>query len=98
MPLLSKRISPDAWSQYGLVFYPNLGGKIVVPVAEWVENGPPGPRRLVSPESGVHLESGVEVPVARLLPLRFRNDRWSRRLIRWGLLEPPAWHTPHPHF
>lgn len=86
-------MSPSRRHEYGLVFFPNLGGKITVPVEEWIATGPPGPRKGVTPMYGVHLTSGEKVPVSHILPLRFRNSRRSRRLIRWGLLKPPSWHT-----
>lgn len=94
--ILRTRVSAHERSQYGLVFFPNLGGKITIPVVEWMESGPPAVRPLYSPMYAVHLETGAQLPVRRVLPLRFRNTRWSRRLIRWGVLKPPKWHTPYP--
>jgi len=62
---------------------------IKVPLEVWIEMGP-GPRTLVRPHR-VECEDGTRLPFW-VIPLRYRNDWLSRRLIQWGWIEDPWAH------
>ena len=64
-----------------------------ISLQNWLENGP-GPRRLVSPFRLQVRETKEELPLS-IIPLQYRNDRWSRLLIKWGFLEYP-WGEKQP--
>jgi hypothetical protein len=67
-------------------------GTVEATLAEWIERGP-GPRPLVRPTAARSALTGESLPLA-VIPLRYRNDAESRRLIATGKLEPPPWHRP----
>lgn len=61
-------------------------GSIWVPLEEWMRVGP-GERPLLQP-SAARRESGEALPLS-VVPLRYRNTRWSRWLVATGWLERP---------
>ncbi|HEU0239565.1 MAG TPA: hypothetical protein VFR11_09855 [Micromonosporaceae bacterium] len=60
---------------------------IEVPLPTWIARGP-GPRPLVRPMSARSRTTGKPLPLS-VIPLRYRNNGQSRRLIRDGLLDDP---------
>ena len=62
-------------------------GDLEVSLAEWIAKGP-GPRRLVRPVAVRSRATGAALPLT-VIPLRYRNDEESRRLIAEGVLESP---------
>jgi hypothetical protein len=62
-------------------------GTLEVPLAEWMSAGP-GPRPLVRPVAARSKSTGEALPL-EVIPLRYRNDEESRRLIAEGKLESP---------
>ena len=58
-----------------------------VPLGLWIEEGP-GARPLMGPIAARHSETYESLPLS-VVPLRYRNTRWSRLLIRLGVLEEP---------
>lgn len=60
---------------------------IDVPLRVWMRIGP-GPRYLVHPTAAKHRGTGAPLPLT-VIPLRYRNDLESRRLIQEGKLENP---------
>jgi hypothetical protein len=66
-------------------------GEIEMPLGTWIERGP-GPRLLVRPQSVRSKSSAAKLPI-NVIPLRYRNDEVSRRLIADGLIAEP-WSRP----
>jgi len=62
-------------------------GDLEVSLAEWIARGP-GPRPLVRPVAVRSRSTGESLPLT-VIPLRYRNDEESRRLIAEGVLESP---------
>ena len=62
-------------------------GDLDVSLAEWIAKGP-GPRPLVRPVAVRSRSTGESLPLTAI-PLRYRNDEESRRLIAEGVLESP---------
>ena len=62
-------------------------GDLEVSLAEWIARGP-GPRPLVRPVAVRSRATGEPLPLT-VIPLRYRNDEESRRLIAEGALESP---------
>ena len=60
---------------------------IPVPLSEWIRVGP-GPRPLVRPISAYSSSTGKPFPMS-VVPIRFRNNVWSRILIKTGLFDDP---------
>lgn len=58
-----------------------------VPLETWIAWGP-GPRKYVAPISARDQRTKQLLPMSAI-PLRFRNNFWSRLLIRWGYLQDP---------
>ena len=63
------------------------GGNIQVSLEEWIRIGP-GPRPLVRPIKAILDETGEELSLS-VIPLKYRNNSWSRLLIRLGILSNP---------
>ena len=61
--------------------------EIEASLREWIRVGP-GPRYLVRPTSAKHRVTGAPLPLT-VIPLRYRNDHESRRLIQEGKLDDP---------
>jgi hypothetical protein len=68
-----------------LVRHPH--GDVETTLNDWMKTGP-GPRELVAPVAARDARSGVLLSLS-VVPLRYRNSRLSRTLIRLGLLEDP---------
>ena len=62
-------------------------GRIEVTLAEWMRTGP-GPRKFVRPVEARRRSTGEALPLT-VIPLRYRNDKETRRLIAEGEIEPP---------
>jgi hypothetical protein len=62
-------------------------GELRIPLELWIERGP-GPRDLVRPIAAYALPDEREVSLS-VVPLRYRNNRWSRLLVRLGMLVQP---------
>ena len=62
-------------------------GDLEVSLADWIARGP-GPRPLVRPVAVRSRSTGEPLPLTTI-PLRYRNDEESRRLIAEGVLESP---------
>jgi len=65
-------------------------GDVEVTLREWIATGP-GPRPFVAPYKARHAKTGAALPLT-VIPLRFRNDEESRRLIAEGVIDSP-WPT-----
>lgn len=62
-------------------------GRVEATLAEWMARGP-GPRGLVRPVAARDRPTGRDLPLT-VVPLAYRNDEESRRLIAEGRLESP---------
>jgi hypothetical protein len=62
-------------------------GRIEATLAEWMRTGP-GPRERVRPIEARTRSTGEPLPLT-VVPVRYRNDEESRRLIAEGALESP---------
>jgi hypothetical protein len=62
-------------------------GRLETTLVLWIERGP-GPRDLVRPIAVRSRATGEELPLT-VIPLRYRNDEESRRLIAEGEIESP---------
>lgn len=62
-------------------------GQVEISLAEWMGTGP-GHRPLVRPIAARRRSTGEQLPLS-IIPVRYRNDDESRRLIARGELEPP---------
>lgn len=62
-------------------------GDIEVPLEEWILSGP-GERDLVRPFAAKSQITGESLPMS-VIPLRYRNNLWSRFLIKLGFLSDP---------
>ena len=62
-------------------------GTVEVPLRTWMVRGP-GPRPLLRPVAVTRRGSGARLPLG-VIPLRYRNDTWSRLFIRIGVLRNP---------
>ena len=62
-------------------------GNLEVSLTDWITTGP-GPRPLVRPISVRSRSTGEALPLTAI-PLVYRNDQESRRLIAEGVLESP---------
>ena len=62
-------------------------GRVDVSLAQWIVTGP-GPRPFVQPIAVRRRSTGEELPLTTV-PLRYRNDEESRRLIAEGAIESP---------
>jgi hypothetical protein len=62
-------------------------GRVETTLARWIERGP-GPREFVRPVAVRSRATGEELPLA-VIPVRYRNDEESRRLIACGEIESP---------
>jgi len=62
-------------------------GTIEIPLTEWMAKGP-GPRKLLRPTAARSASTGRSLALD-VIPLRYRNDEESRRLIAEGKLESP---------
>jgi len=60
---------------------------IPVPLREWMRVGP-GSRPLVRPISAYSSSTGRPFPMS-VVPIRFRNNVWSRILIKMRLIDDP---------
>ncbi len=71
-------------------------GDIDMPLDAWKQQGP-GARRFVAPIAAHH-KSGYDLPL-RVIPLVYRNNVWSRLLIKLGFLDNPWENIPiiNPH-
>jgi hypothetical protein len=65
-------------------------GRIEVPLTAWMAIGP-GPRPLLHPIAVRSRSTGQQLPLT-VIPLQYRNDEESRRLIADGTIESP-WPT-----
>ena len=61
-------------------------GTLQIPLDEWMKNGP-GIRKYLSP-SAARCKDGTPLPLG-VIPLRYRNNLWSRLLIGLGILKNP---------
>lgn len=61
-------------------------GAVEVTLREWIARGP-GPRGLVRPVA-VRRAAGEELPLS-VIPVEYRNDEESRRMIADGVIENP---------
>ena len=61
-------------------------GMLEMPLEEWIENGP-GDRNLLRP-TAIRRQSGERLPLTTI-PLKYRNNVWSRLLISVGILADP---------
>ena len=62
-------------------------GHLRVGLQEWISKGP-GDREFLAPTHAIERETGKELPLS-VVPLRYRNSPWSRRLVRLRLLKEP---------
>jgi hypothetical protein len=62
-------------------------GTLEVPLREWMVRGQ-GPRTLLRPSSARSRSTGEPLPLD-VIPLAYRNDETSRRLIAEGKLASP---------
>ncbi|WP_329256154.1 hypothetical protein OG417_15970 [Actinoallomurus sp. NBC_01490] len=62
-------------------------GRIETTLTEWMRTGP-GPREQVRPVEARRRSTGESLPLT-VIPLRYRNDDESRRLISEGAIESP---------
>ena len=62
-------------------------GDVETTLREWMKTGP-GSRDLVAPVGALDAATGESLGLS-VIPLRYRNNRLSRSLIRLGLLENP---------
>ncbi len=62
-------------------------GSFELPLSEWIQRGP-GPRDLLRPRAVRDRQTGKPLPL-RVVPLRYRNNRTSRALVRLGLIRAP---------
>ena len=62
-------------------------GEIETTLANWIERGPGG-RPLLAPERVRRASTGEPLSL-RTIPLRYRNNGWSRLLIRLRVLKDP---------
>jgi hypothetical protein len=67
------------------VDHPMVEGYLPLPL--WVKNGPGG-RKYVTITHAKHRVTGEILPMS-VVPLKYRNNRLSRLLIRLGFLENP---------
>jgi hypothetical protein len=74
-----------------LVLVAHPFGDSWVPLEEWMRIGP-GPRPLVQPVAAKRASTGEAIALATAVPLAYRNDEESRRLIAAGALEDPWAH------
>jgi hypothetical protein len=70
-----------------LVVVDHPHGRIEVPLKEWKRVGP-GPRPFLTPLAAIRREPRATLPLS-VIPLRYRNTRLSRLLIRLGVLTNP---------
>lgn len=70
-----------------LVVVAHPHGDIEVPLRTWITVGP-GPRELVTIGRARHRVTGATLPLT-VVPLEYRNDEESRRLIREGKIVDP---------
>jgi hypothetical protein len=62
-------------------------GTVEVPLRTWMEIGP-GPRPFVHPAAARHRVTGELLPLT-VVPLAYRNDDESRKLIAAGKIQDP---------
>jgi hypothetical protein len=62
-------------------------GDVEIPLGEWMARGP-GPRVLVHPVAAKSRSTGDALPL-EVIPVAYRNDTESRRLILEGVIESP---------
>ena len=62
-------------------------GRIETTFTQWIERGP-GPRELVKPVAVRSRTTGQNLPLT-VIPMRYRNDDESRRLIAEGEIDSP---------
>lgn len=62
-------------------------GQIEISAEEWFLTGP-GERGWLMPIAAKSKTTGERLSIS-VIPLRYRNNRWSRLLIRLGLLSDP---------
>ena len=62
-------------------------GRVEMPLSEWMVRGP-GPRALVRPVMVKSRSTGGALPM-EVIPVAYRNDTESRRLILEGVIESP---------
>ena len=68
-------------------------GQIEISGEKWVLTGP-GEKDLLRPIAAKSKTTGEVLPIT-VIPLRYRNNRWSRLLIKLGLLSDPWKSNPH---
>lgn len=61
-----------------------------VPLPTWLQMGPGSVRPLTGVIAVRERGTKKKLPIS-LVPLAYRNTRWSRWLIRMGWLKPPKW-------
>lgn len=62
-------------------------GEVKIPLEEWLLTGP-GERDGVRPIAAKSQITGESLPMS-VIPLRYRNNQWSRLLIKLGFLSDP---------
>jgi len=62
-------------------------GDAWIPLNEWITRGP-GPRPLLAPAAAREKHTKKALPID-VIPLRYRNDDKSRRLLETGELKNP---------
>jgi hypothetical protein len=70
-----------------LVTIEHPAGTLEVPLTQWMATGP-GPRPLVRPTAARSKSTGESLPLD-VIPLPYRNDETSRRMIAAGEIESP---------
>ena len=62
-------------------------GRVEIPLEEWILRGP-GKRNLLRPVGALDKLTGNKLPL-KVIPLRYRNNTFSKVLIAVGLLPKP---------
>ena len=70
-----------------LLTVPHPFGDVETTLADWIRVGP-GARPLLCPVGAKRASTGEPLPL-RVVPLRYRNNGWSRLFIRLGVLADP---------
>ncbi len=81
-------ITADLDPQDVLLYIDHPFGRVETTLADWMRTGP-GLRARLRPIGARRRSTGESLPLT-VVPMRYRNDEESRRLIAEGVLEPPC--------
>jgi hypothetical protein len=75
-----------------LLVIPHNWGAAEMTLADWIKTGP-GPRPLLQPTEARDRATGAKLRLS-VIPLRYRNSKLSRWLVRLGLVPEPWPRSP----